>query len=180
MTPKQKRFCEEYVIDSNGTGAAIRAGYSQETAHAIAYENLSKPYIKKYITELQSDISNRNKITVDELVQTLAKLARFDISELYEQDGSLKNIHDMDPDARLSLEGVETDTIRAEGKPLTTTKKVKLSNRKQAIDMLMKHLGGYREDNAQRQANITLLSIDPLSNEPSTDNGPTEDIGSTK
>lgn len=180
MTDKQKRFCEEYVIDSNGTQAAIRAGYSPDTANAISSENLTKPYIKEYIQKLQDEISERNKITVDECVQILAKLARFDISDLYDENGNLKNIHEMDVDARLSLEGVETDTKIAFGKEgegigHTITKKVRISNRKQAIDMLMKHLGGYREDNAQKQTLINVLPINPLSDEPEADNSIKED-----
>lgn len=165
------------MIDSNGTQAAIRAGYSPDTAHSIAYENLIKPEIKNQIEKLQAEISERNKITVDELVQTLAKLARFDIADLYDENGELKNIHQMDRDARLSLEGVETDTLEVEGRPITTTKKVRISNRKQAIDMLMKHLGGYREDNAQRNATINVLPINPLADDTPTDDSPTEDIG---
>ena len=45
LTPKQQRFIEEYLVDLNGTQAAIRAGYSAQTARAIASENLRKPAI---------------------------------------------------------------------------------------------------------------------------------------
>lgn len=40
LTAKQKRFCDEYLIDMNITQAAIRAGYSKKTAYAIGQENL--------------------------------------------------------------------------------------------------------------------------------------------
>lgn len=175
MTDKQIRFCEEYVIDLNATQAAIRAGYSQDTARSIASENLSKPNIQEYIQKLQLEISERNKITVDECVQILAKLARFDISDIYDENGQLKSIHEIDDDARLSLEGVETDTQLSFGKEgdnigRTVTKKVRISNRKQAIDMLMKHLGGYKEDNSQKQPSVTVLPVNPLSHEPEADN----------
>ena len=42
LTPKQERFCEEYLIDLNATQSAIRAGYSVNTANRIASELLSK------------------------------------------------------------------------------------------------------------------------------------------
>ena len=42
MTEKQKRFCDEYIIDLNATQAAIRAGYSPHTAKDIASQNLAK------------------------------------------------------------------------------------------------------------------------------------------
>ena len=46
VTPKQKRFCDEYLIDTNATQAAIRAGYSEKTAYAIGNENLNKPELR--------------------------------------------------------------------------------------------------------------------------------------
>lgn len=51
LTAKQKRFCDEYLIDLNATQAAIRAGYSEKNARNIASENLAKPNVKKYIEE---------------------------------------------------------------------------------------------------------------------------------
>jgi len=41
FTPKQKRFCEEYLVDFNATQAAIRAKYSKKTAYSIGYENIN-------------------------------------------------------------------------------------------------------------------------------------------
>jgi phage terminase small subunit len=49
LTGKQKRFCEEYIFDFNGTRAAIAAGYSENTAAEKAYEKLRKTKIKSYI-----------------------------------------------------------------------------------------------------------------------------------
>lgn len=57
LTLKQKRFCEEYLIDLNATQAAIRAGYSKKTAYAIGWENLKKPYIRKYIDNRLEELS---------------------------------------------------------------------------------------------------------------------------
>ena len=51
LTHKQEVFCMEYLIDGNGTAAAIRAGYSPDTAGAIAAENLTKPNIIEKISE---------------------------------------------------------------------------------------------------------------------------------
>lgn len=55
MTAKQRRFCDEYLIDLNATQAAIRAGYSQKTARAIGCENLMKPDIKEYIEKRMAE-----------------------------------------------------------------------------------------------------------------------------
>ena len=62
LTEKQKRFCEEYLIDPNATQAAIRAGYSEKTARFasqwINERNLQKP-TSKYIPEMREYIDSR-------------------------------------------------------------------------------------------------------------------------
>lgn len=58
LTPKQAAFVREYLVDRNGTQAAIRAGYSAKTAKVIATENLTKPAISAAVeaaTKIQSD-----------------------------------------------------------------------------------------------------------------------------
>ena len=54
MTPRQRKFCDEYLISGNATDAAIKAGYSPKTAKQTGSENLAKPDLKAYIeTELE-------------------------------------------------------------------------------------------------------------------------------
>ena len=54
MTKKQKRFVEEYLIDLNATQAAIRAGYSPDTAKSIGSENLTKPDIRAAVDKAEA------------------------------------------------------------------------------------------------------------------------------
>ena len=98
LNPKQKRFCEEYVLDSNATQASIRAGYSERTAKEIGYEHLTKPHIQEYITFLQLEIEERTKVTLDSVVFRINAIAN----------------------------GSEEENTQLK-----------------ALDMLMKHLGGY-------------------------------------
>ncbi len=154
LRDKQKRFCEEYLIDLNGTQAAIRAGYSKKSANRIASENLSKPDIQNYISELQKDIQERNKITVDECVSILANIARFDIAEIYDEDGQLKPIREVPKNIRQAIGSIETEqTLNGDGE----VKKVKTLNKEGAIDKLMKYLGGYEEHNRQKEKNNVVI-----------------------
>ena len=51
LTKKQKKFCEEYIANGyNATQAAIKAGYSVDTACVIGAENLRKPNIAEYLS----------------------------------------------------------------------------------------------------------------------------------
>jgi phage terminase small subunit len=62
LAPKQLLFCQEYLIDLNARQAAIRAGYSEKTASEMGYENLNKPHIAEYITELKKERSDKTAI----------------------------------------------------------------------------------------------------------------------
>jgi len=75
LTPKQERFCDEYLVDLNATQAAIRAGYSKKTAPVIGYENLIKPYIQEHIQKLRRDQSERTEITADYVLTSLKAVA---------------------------------------------------------------------------------------------------------
>ena len=63
LTPKQKIFCEEYIIDWNASRAARDAGYSEKTAKDIGCENLAKPNIQAYIAEIQEDLQKQAGIS---------------------------------------------------------------------------------------------------------------------
>lgn len=76
LTPKQKRFCDEYLIDLNGTQAAIRAGYSEKTAKVIAAENLTKPDIKEYIEKRMKSKEKELIATQDEVLEYLSRVMR--------------------------------------------------------------------------------------------------------
>ena len=76
VTPKQKRFCDEYLIDCNATQAAIRAGYSEKTAYSIGNENLSKPEIRAYIDERLAEIKNKSIASAEEVMQYLTSVLR--------------------------------------------------------------------------------------------------------
>lgn len=76
MTPKQKRFCDEYLIDLNATQAAIRSGYSEKTANRIATENLSKPVIKEYIAERMAEKESELIADQDEVLKYLTSVMR--------------------------------------------------------------------------------------------------------
>ena len=76
MTPKQQRFCDEYLIDLNATQAAIRSGYSKKTANRIATENLSKPVIKAYIAERMAEKESELIADQDEVLKYLTSVLR--------------------------------------------------------------------------------------------------------
>lgn len=96
MNEKQKRFCEEYIIDHNATQAAIRAGYSVKTAKQIGSENLTKPDLAKKIHELEAAIPKKDTIaTAEEVLEYLTSVMRgevFDQAVKRDGDGNLQTV----------------------------------------------------------------------------------------
>lgn len=84
LTDKQQRFVEEYMVDLNATQAAIRAGYSPETARQIGAENLSKPYIQAAISIAREEQKKRTAVTADMVLLEIASIALADARELVE------------------------------------------------------------------------------------------------
>lgn len=76
LTARQRRFCDEYLIDLNATQAAIRAGYSEKNARNIASENLAKPNIKAYIDERMAEKESQLIATQDEVLKYLTSVLR--------------------------------------------------------------------------------------------------------
>ena len=81
MTAKQQRFCDEYLIDLNATQAAIRAGYSKNTAAVIATENLRKPNIKEYIEKRMAEKEKELIADQDEVMRYLTAVMRREKTE---------------------------------------------------------------------------------------------------
>ena len=84
LTDKQQRFVEEYMVDLNATQAAIRAGYSPNTAAEQGYEHLRKPQIQLAIEKARREQQERTGITADRVLREIAAVALADARELVE------------------------------------------------------------------------------------------------
>lgn len=85
LTDKQKRFAENYLEVSNGTRAALAAGYSESGAATESSRLLKNDKVRAYIDELQAErretIQNTLKKQAVEAVEILLELARSAESE---------------------------------------------------------------------------------------------------
>lgn len=157
LTSKQARFVEEYLTDLNATQAAIRAGYRQQHAGIIGYENLTKPYIRDAIEAAQRERSARTGITADRVVQEIARVALANLSDVlsWDSDGVvLKSSTDISADATAAISEI-TDT-RSE---LGGMVRVKLHNKVAALEQLAKHVGLYHDRASPAAADAIVLYL---------------------
>ncbi len=151
LTDKQQRFVEEYLIDLNATQAAIRAGYSADTARQIGAENLSKPVIADAIAEAQAERSKRTQITADMVLAELAKLG-FSNMQDYMKAGPggdpYLDFSELTRDQAAALQELTVeDFLDGRGEDAREVRRVrfKLADKRAALESVGKHLGMFRD-----------------------------------
>lgn len=105
LTDKQKLFVKEYLIDLNATQAAIRSGYSEDTAKQIGSENLSKPYLQEAIQKEMSKRSNKTEITAEYVLNGIKTL----IENSEQENSKLKGYELLGKHLKLFVDKVETN-----------------------------------------------------------------------
>lgn len=155
MTDKQKRFCEEYMIDLNATQAAIRAGYSPKTAHQTGAENLSKPVIQNCIAQLQAEQSRRTGVNADRVVRELARIAFANASDLIDPETASVKL-DASRDDLAAVQSIKVKSFGEDG----LEHEVKLADKLKALDLLGRHLGMF--NGAGDIAEGKTLEDDPI------------------
>lgn len=146
LTPKQSRFVEEYLIDLNATQAAIRAGYSVKTAKSIGQRLLTFVDVQKAIQGAQKKLSERTKITQERVLQEYARIAFLDPRKLFDEHGELLPITSLDAEVAAAIGGLDVVISRTGDKSTTEeTKKIKLIDKKGALDSIAKHLGMFTD-----------------------------------
>lgn len=147
LNPKQQRFCEEYVVDLNATQAAIRAGYSEKTASQQGERLLRNVEIKSCIQKLQGVKSQETGITAEKLFLEIGRLAFSDVRKLFDSDGQLRPVHQLDDDTAAAISSVEVVVKPKKGddgsQEVEHIHKIRLWDKNSALDKIAKHLGAY-------------------------------------
>ncbi|MDB2135553.1 terminase small subunit [Enterocloster clostridioformis] len=140
MTKKQKRFCEEYLIDLNATQAAIRAGYSPDTAKAIGCENLTKPDIRAHIDLVMAERSRRTGVNADRVIQELAKIAFVNATDVIDPKTATVKENAL-PEDTAAIQSVKVKTFGEDG----LEREIKMADKLRALEMLGRHLGMFKD-----------------------------------
>lgn len=154
LTPKQEKFAQEYISTGNAS-EAYRSAYcaakmKAETINRKAFELLQHGKITARVAELRAAIAELAIVKESQVINEVARLALSDPGRLFNADGALKGIHEMDADVRAAIASIEVEEITVDGVSIGRVKKVKLWDKNSALEKLMKHLGSFEKDNKQR------------------------------
>lgn len=159
MTKKQKRFVEEYLIDLNATQAAIRAGYSPDTAQQMGSENLSKPVIRNAVDKAIAERSRRTGINQDRVIRELAKVAFLNPVDVIDMDGATI-LGEANRDDTACIASVRVKIIPTDDGAITE-REVKTYDKLKALELLGKHLGMFT-DNVRLTGDVVVQIIDDI------------------
>lgn len=149
LTENEKRFSDEYLKDFNGRQAAIRAGYSKQSATSQASRLLTKANVIAYLNSKKQKVSEKLDISMERTLNEIGRIAFMDPRKMFNQDGTFKNIHELDDDTAAVLAGTEIEEFfTIKGKVETKSGrnvKVKYWEKTKALEMLAKHFKIYSD-----------------------------------
>jgi phage terminase small subunit len=154
LSEKQRRFCEEYIVDLNRKAACLRAGYAKATAGTKAYQLWQKPEVRRYVHHLKTKRAKNLKIDQDRVAKEFARIAFQDQRTFYSHDNQPVPLHDLTDDQAACVKTLHFENYREpnpdynpktddEPKELIKKriKKYTLHNKVEALRMLGHHIG---------------------------------------
>lgn len=171
LNERQKRFCDEYLIDLNATQAAIRAGYSEKTAYRIGADLLQKTSVSEYLDKRRKAQIRRTEINQDMVVTELARIALAngtDFATVGKRNRvTLTPTDDLPPEKRAAVASVK----KGKGGVI----EIKTYDKVKALELLGRHLGlfdGRGGQDAGKENNLLQAIVDGAQEDLDTDDLP--------
>lgn len=143
FSDKERLFVMFYVSNNrlNKTQAAIDAGYAKKTASGAAVAIYNRPHINKAIRWYLNKIETKALVTAERVLEELACIAFLDPRKFYNENGSLKNVVDLEEGVARAMAGFEVSNIehgRGEDAYTETLSKVKHGDKIKALELIGK------------------------------------------
>lgn len=155
VTPRQDRFCKEYVIDLNGA-RAYQEVYkcSDKAAESGASRMLRIVKVKARIRELRKRLEKKTGISAERVINEYAKVAFANIKSVLSENNEIVDISKVPDEIAAAVESIQSDIRHDSGDSEGYTEKVKVKfySKLGALSDLGKHLGIFEKDNEQGKA----------------------------
>lgn len=156
---RRMAFIESYIANGgNATEAAKTAGYTERSAYNAASRLMKNDEVRAAIAIRAREIADRYGLTTELAARSIVQELTFDPAKLYDATGNLKPITELDEDTRMALTAIEFEQVGSPEAPVFV-RKVKWGNRSAARGDLMKHLGMFEKDNAQKAQVLLNLNL---------------------
>jgi len=135
LTDKQAKFCQEYLIDFNGTRAAIAAGYSTKTARFTASQNLTKRNIIAMLCSQNKELKKVIQIDKEESLKRQNSIANLNITEavqIVNGEVVVKDTADLPEEVTKMITSIRNTKDGPD---------IKFMNKQEALNIISKHNG---------------------------------------
>ena len=166
LTKKQNNFCIHYA-ESDDASRSYRMAYETEkmkpeTINRKAYDLAHNGKITAMVKQLRAEELNRinfqYSIEKEKVIREYLRLAFIDIRKLFDENGQLKEVHELDSDTAAAIASIEV-TSSLDGEIPTFTYKIKLLDKRQPLQDLAKMLGLFEKNNDQRSNRQNSLNL---------------------
>lgn len=168
LSPQQEKFCLAY-LEAESASEAYRIAYptsrkwKDNAVHVNASKLLADARIMLRIKELRAEVAARTTVSEARVVEEVARIGLLDPSRMFDERGNLLPITQMPAEVRAAIASFEVVEVPGEdGGTLLQVKKVKLVDKNSALEKLMKHLGMFEKDNAQKTGMFDNVPRDTL------------------
>lgn len=146
LTDKQAKFVAAYLANGgNGTAAAVAAGYAKGSAHVAASRLLRDVKVAAAIEGSRAKVQTKAEVKAERVLTELLRIATADVSLAFNEDGTLKPLHEIPEDVRRAISGVEVEELYAgfgeEKENVGRTSKLKFWDKNRALHTLCENLG---------------------------------------
>ena len=147
LSPKQRRFVAEYLIDLNASKAAERAGYSRKTARSQGQRLLTNVDIQTEIQNAATNITKKSEMTAEAVLERLWGIIDSDPGDFFNEDGTLKDVKQLTERQRKAISSYEIVRRNPESGDNATeyVHKVKYLDKIRAVELAAKVLGLIRK-----------------------------------
>lgn len=149
LKARRELFCREYLKGDiagrgqlNATQAAIRAGYSPDSARTQASQLLAEPDVQDRIAELANERNTELKLDANMIILELLRMLTSDPLNYVDKNGCVLSLADMPVDARRAVKKFYVDTI---GSGVVQRTHVEFWNKEKAAELLGKHLTLFKD-----------------------------------
>lgn len=139
--PQHEHFCQIYAVTRHGKKAAREAGLPP-----VFIKNpspfIQRPYIAARIREILGIAMANADITPERVLRELSRVAFADVRDLYDEDGELLPVHELDDDTAATIAGIDVEVHkegRGEEATLSTIRKYRRVDKMVALGLLAKH-----------------------------------------
>lgn len=147
MTHKQERFVQEYLIDLNATQAAIRAGYTPDSAEVTGSRLLRNVKVQEALQQAQKRLGERAQIKVDQVIEEYRRIAFANIGNVVTIDAkgelAMRPLSEIPPETLAGVEKILFEEITNKRGEVRRTLHVRMGPKLRALVKLGEHLGFY-------------------------------------